>query len=71
MLQPTRTKYRKWHKDTLAGKATNGTRLTFGKYGLKTMTRARITSRQIEAARQTMARARSLWRLVWEPVEVL
>ncbi len=65
MLQPKRTKYRKWHKDTLAGKATNGTRLTFGKYGLKTMTRARITSRQIEAARQTMARAIKRGGKIW------
>lgn len=65
MLQPKRTTYRKWHKDTLAGKATNGTRLAFGKYGLKTLTRGRITSRQIEAARQAMTRAVKRGGKIW------
>lgn len=65
MLQPVKTKYRKWHKGTLAGKANNSTRLSFGKYGLKTLERGRITSRQLEAARQAMARAIKRGGKIW------
>lgn len=65
MLQPKKTKYRKWHKGTLAGAATNGTTLCFGSFGLKTMTRGRITSRQIEAARQAMTRAVKRGGKIW------
>ncbi len=65
MLQPKKTKYRKWHKDTLAGAATNGTTLSFGSFGLKSMSRGRITSRQLEAARQAMTRAIKRGGKIW------
>jgi large subunit ribosomal protein L16 len=56
MLQPKRTKYRKSQRGNLKGTAKKGSTISFGTYGLKAVTRGLVTSRQIEAARQTMAR---------------
>ena len=56
MLSPKRTKFRKAHKGRIHGAAKGGTRLNFGSYGLKAMTPARVTARQIEAARRTITR---------------
>lgn len=56
MLQPARTKYRKQHKGRNKGVATRGSKISFGEYGLKAVTRGRLTSRQIEAARRAISR---------------
>jgi large subunit ribosomal protein L16 len=56
MLQPARTKYRKVQKGRVRGKAKGGTHLSFGEYGIQSLERGLITSRQIEAARLAMAR---------------
>ena len=56
MLQPKRTKYRKQHKGRVKGTASGGTVLNFGAYGLKAVEPARITARQIEAARRAITR---------------
>jgi large subunit ribosomal protein L16 len=56
MLQPKRTKYRKQHKGRVKGLASSGTALNFGAYGLKAVEPARITARQIEAARRAITR---------------
>jgi large subunit ribosomal protein L16 len=56
MLQPTRTKFRKAHKGRIHGKAKGGTELNFGAYGLKATEAARVTARQIEAARRAITR---------------
>ena len=56
MLQPKRTKFRKAHKGRIHGNAKGGTHLNFGAYGLKATTPARITARQIEAARRAITR---------------
>ena len=56
MLQPKRTKYRKQSKGRNRGLAGNGNKVSFGEYGLKAITRGRITARQIEAARRTITR---------------
>jgi len=56
MLQPKRTKYRKQHKGRVKGKASGGTALNFGAYGLKAVEPARVTARQIEAARRAISR---------------
>ncbi len=56
MLQPKRTKFRKQHKGRNRGIATRGSSVSFGDFGLKTLDRGRITSRQIEAARRAMSR---------------
>lgn len=56
MMQPKRTKYRKQHKGNLAGVAIRGSTVAFGEYGLKASGRARMTAREIEAARRAMTR---------------
>jgi large subunit ribosomal protein L16 len=56
MMQPKRTKYRKMHKGDLAGVAIRGSTVAFGDYGLKATGRARMTAREIEAARRAMTR---------------
>lgn len=56
MLLPNKEKYRKVHKGRIRGSATSGTKVAFGDFGLQTMDDQRITSRQIEAARQAMTR---------------
>jgi large subunit ribosomal protein L16 len=56
MLQPAKTKYRKYHKGRNYGVATRGAKVSFGEFGLKATTRGRLTARQIEAARRAMTR---------------
>ena len=56
MLQPNRLKYRKQQKGRNTGLATRGAKINFGEFGLKSVSRGRLTSRQIEAARRAMTR---------------
>jgi len=56
MLQPARRKFRKEQKGRNKGVATRGNKVSFGEYGLKAITRGRLTARQIEAARRAMTR---------------
>jgi large subunit ribosomal protein L16 len=65
MLSPKRTKYRKAHKGRIHGSSKGGTRLNFGSYGLKAITPARVTARQIEAARRTITRHMKRTGRVW------
>ncbi|CAD6511271.1 50S ribosomal protein L16 [Candidatus Profftia tarda] len=57
MLQPKRTKFRKVHKGRNRGLAAQGMDVNFGTFGLKAISRGRLTARQIEAARRAMTRA--------------
>ncbi len=65
MLQPKRTKYRKMHKGRIKGAAKGATALTFGTFGLKAQEPARVTARQIEAARRAMTRQMKRAGRVW------
>ena len=60
MLFPKKVKYRKWHRmrqnPKKIGIATRGVNITYGSYGLKAVTYARINSRQIEATRRVIKR---------------
>jgi len=56
MLMPKRQKYRKVRKGRITGVASSGHEIAFGDYGLQSQGSDRITSRQIEAARQAMTR---------------
>lgn len=58
MLIPKKVKHRKWHKGRrrFSGIETRGTKLAFGNFGLKTVERAWLTARQIEASRRAMTR---------------
>src|SRR4030088_41335 len=57
MMQPKRTKSRKMFKGRMPGLAQRGSSVSFGEYGLKATSRARMTAREIEAARRAMSRA--------------
>jgi large subunit ribosomal protein L16 len=74
MLSPKRTKYRKAFKGRIHGLAKGGTALNFGAYGLKALEPARVTARQIEAARRAitrhMKRAGRIWIRIFPDVPV-
>ena len=65
MLSPKRTKFRKAQKGNNRGIATAGSDVSFGDFGLQCLEPARLTSRQIEAARMAIQRhvkrAGKLW----------
>lgn len=56
MLLPKKTKFRKVRIGKNEGVATRGHYIAFGDYGLQSLQNERITSRQIESARQAMTR---------------
>jgi large subunit ribosomal protein L16 len=65
MLSPKRTKFRKMQKGNNRGLAYAGSDISFGDFGLQALEPARLTSRQIEAARMAIQRhvkrAGKLW----------
>ncbi len=65
MLMPKRTKYRKQQRGRHKGFALKGNRISFGEFGLSAVSRGRLYSRQIEAARiaisRSMKRVGKLW----------
>ncbi len=65
MLMPSRTKFRKVRKGKIKGVASSGHYVAFGQYGLQSMEMERITSRQIESARQAMTRYTKRGGQVW------
>lgn len=65
MLQPARLKYRKYQKGRNTGVATSGVDINFGVYGLKAVSRGRLTARQIEAARRAMTRCIKRGGRIW------
>lgn len=56
MLIPKKLKHKKHHRGHTRGKATAGNKLSFGSFGLRALSNAWVTSRQIEAARRAMTR---------------
>lgn len=67
MLTPKKNKFRKHHRlrGDLKGKATRGTRVSFGRYALKAVTKGEINSRQIEAARRVITRTLKRGGKIW------
>ncbi len=65
MLSPKRTKFRKMQKGRVRGVAQTGSDVSFGDFALQALEPARVTSRQIEAARMAIQRhvkrAGKLW----------
>ncbi len=56
MLIPKKLKHRKHFRGKMKGLSIRGSNIDFGKFALKSVERAWITSRQIEAARRAMTR---------------
>jgi len=65
MLLPKKLKHRKSFRGKMRGTASRGTQLSFGRYGLKSLGRAWISSRQIEAARRAITREIKRGGAVW------
>jgi len=56
MLFPKKVKHRKQQKGRVKGKATRGNFVAFGEFGMQALESARLTNRQIEAARIAITR---------------
>jgi large subunit ribosomal protein L16 len=56
MLSPKRVKYRKMMKGRMGGTESRAVELAFGDFGLKTLERAHLDTRAIEAARIALTR---------------
>jgi large subunit ribosomal protein L16 len=65
MLAPKRVKYRKQMKGRNRGMARRGNTVSFGNYGLMSMSAGWITNRQIEAARVALTRTMKRGGKVW------
>ena len=65
MLMPNKTKYRKVRKGKIKGVASKANELAYGKYGIQSMQPHRISSRQIESARQAMTRYTKRGGVIW------
>ena len=55
-MMPKRVLFRKSQRGKMKGNATRGNTVAFGEYGLKATDRARMTAREIEAARRAISR---------------
>ncbi|MBN2380263.1 50S ribosomal protein L16 [candidate division WOR-3 bacterium] len=56
MLMPKRTRWRKQQRGRMKGKATSGSTIAFGDYGLMSLEPCWLTARQIEASRIVLAK---------------
>ena len=56
MLSPKRTKFRKYHRGRMSGKANRGNSIVYGDYGLQALEPGWIKSRQIESGRRVLTR---------------
>ena len=65
MLVPKRAKYRKQFRGKMRGKATRGTEISFGQFGLKATTHGWVSTRQIEAGRRVLTRYTQKGGRVW------
>lgn len=69
MLFPKKVKFRKWHTGRRNANwnhaETRGIDLSFGSFGLKAVTAARVTSNQIESARKVISKYATKSGKVW------
>jgi large subunit ribosomal protein L16 len=64
-LMPARVKYRKMHRGSRTGMASRGTSVAFGEYGLQSLERCWLDTKQIEAARVAVTRYMKRRGKVW------
>ena len=64
-MMPARVKYRNMHRGSRTGMATRGQTVAFGEYGLQSLERCWLDTKQIEAARvainRNMKRRGKMW----------
>ena len=65
MLEPKRTAFRKQFRGRNKGEASRGAEVSFGEYGLKSLGRAHLSSKQIEAGRRAIAHSTSRGGKIW------
>jgi large subunit ribosomal protein L16 len=69
MLHPKKVKFRKWQKNRQNPKfitpETRGTDLSFGSFGLKSITYSQLTSNQIESARKVISKTIGKTGRIW------
>jgi large subunit ribosomal protein L16 len=65
MLQPKRTKFRKFQKGRIKGIISNTTQLKFGQFGLKALESGRIPARTLEAVRRIITRKFKRMGQIW------
>lgn len=65
MLSPKKIKWRKVHRGRLKGQAKRGSELSFGDFGLMSLSAGRMTDRQIEASRIAISRSVKRSGKVW------
>ena len=64
-LMPARVKYRKMHRGSRTGLASRGEVVAFGEYGLQSLERCWLDTKQIEAARVAVTRFMKRRGKVW------
>ena len=64
-MMPARVKYRKMHRGSRTGMATRGQSVAFGEYGLQSLERCWLDTKQIEAARVAVTRFMKRRGKVW------
>lgn len=64
-MMPARVKYRKMHRGSRAGIASRGHTVAFGEYGLQSLERCWLDTKQIEAARVAITRYMKRRGKVW------
>jgi len=64
-MMPARVKYRKMHRGSRTGMAQSGATVAFGEYGLQSLERCWLDTKQIEAARVAVTRYMKRRGKVW------
>jgi len=64
-MMPARVKYRKMHRGSRTGLAQSGATVSFGEYGLQSLERCWLDTKQIEAARVAVTRYMKRRGKVW------
>jgi large subunit ribosomal protein L16 len=64
-MMPARVKYRKMHRGSRTGLASRGESVAFGEYGLQSLERCWLDTKQIEAARVAVTRFMKRRGKVW------
>lgn len=56
MLEPKKTKFRKYHRGRMKGNVNRGNKITFGSFALQALQPCWLTAKQIEAGRRVITR---------------